>query len=85
MRLYLETMETVYSNTTKIVVDTKGTGNMLYLPLDKIMSANADSKPTRSANTVQAPQQPAKSNNRYQYPDTNSSNVRPDRFNTGRN
>lgn len=84
-RLYLETMETVYSKTTKIVVDTKGTGNMLYLPLDKIMSANAESKPTRSVNSVPAPQQPAQSNNSYQYPDTNSSNVRPDRFSTGRN
>ena len=84
-RLYLETMEAVYSNTTKVVVDTEGTGNMLYLPLDKIMSANAaETKPTRSVNSVPAPQQPAKSNNRYQYPDTNS-NVRPDRFNTGRN
>lgn len=85
-RLYLETMEQVYSNTTKVVVDTEGTGNMLYLPLDKIMSANAtDTKPARSENAVSAPQQPAKSNNRYQYPDTNSSNVRPDRYNTGRN
>jgi membrane protease subunit HflK len=36
-RIYLETMEQVYASTSKIIVDTKGSGNMMYLPLDKIM------------------------------------------------
>jgi membrane protease subunit HflK len=27
----------VYANTSKILVDTQGTGNMMYLPLDKIL------------------------------------------------
>ncbi|XOV80216.1 MAG: FtsH protease activity modulator HflK [Aestuariibacter sp.] len=36
-RIYLDTIEQVYSNTTKVMVDTKGSGNMMYLPLDKIM------------------------------------------------
>ncbi len=36
-RLYLETMEAVLGNAGKIIVDTKGTGNMLYLPLDKLL------------------------------------------------
>lgn len=36
-RLYLETLESVYSNTTKVMIDTDGSGNMIYLPLDKIM------------------------------------------------
>ena len=36
-RLYLDMMQTVLSNTTKIVVDSKSGGNMLFLPLDKIM------------------------------------------------
>ncbi len=35
-RLYLDTMQTVLSQTTKIVLDGKA-GNMLYLPLDKII------------------------------------------------
>lgn len=35
-RLYYETMEEVLGNTNKVLVDTKGTGNMLYLPLDKL-------------------------------------------------
>lgn len=37
-RLYIETMEHVFSNTTKILVDQKAGNNMIYLPLDKIMS-----------------------------------------------
>ena len=36
-RIYLETMEQVYSNTTKVMIDSEGGGNMMYLPLDKIM------------------------------------------------
>ncbi|MFT2089635.1 FtsH protease activity modulator HflK [Paraglaciecola sp. 2405UD69-4] len=36
-RIYLETLEEVYSNTSKILIDTEGTGNMMYLPLDKIL------------------------------------------------
>ncbi|MDR0233926.1 MAG: FtsH protease activity modulator HflK [Zoogloeaceae bacterium] len=40
-RLYLETMQQVYANTSKVVVDTKGQGNLLYLPLDKLMQAGA--------------------------------------------
>jgi len=36
-RLYLTTMEKVYSNTSKVMVDVEGGNNMMYLPLDKIM------------------------------------------------
>ena len=36
-RIYLETMEQVFSNTTKVMIDNQGGGNMMYLPLDKIM------------------------------------------------
>jgi modulator of FtsH protease HflK len=36
-RLYLETVESVLSKSKKIVLDTKGTGNMLYLPVDKLL------------------------------------------------
>jgi membrane protease subunit HflK len=40
-RLYFETMEQVFGNTNKVLVDTKGTGNMLYLPLDKLTERRA--------------------------------------------
>ena len=36
-RLYLETVEQIYANATKVLVDTKGNGNMIYLPLDKLI------------------------------------------------
>jgi len=36
-RIYIETLEQVLSSTSKIIVDTKGSGNLLYLPLDKLM------------------------------------------------
>jgi modulator of FtsH protease HflK len=40
-RLYLETMQQVYANTSKVMIDAKGQGNLLYLPLDKLMAASA--------------------------------------------
>jgi membrane protease subunit HflK len=36
-RLYIDTMQQIYSNVTKVMVETKAGGNMLFLPLDKIM------------------------------------------------
>ena len=38
-RMYLETMQQIYASTSKVMVDTKGQGNLLYLPLDKLMQA----------------------------------------------
>jgi membrane protease subunit HflK len=48
-RIYLETMEQVFSSTTKIIVDTEGSGNMLYLPLDKIMDRTGSRTPAQRA------------------------------------
>ena len=36
-RMYLETMQQIYSNATKVIVDSRQGSNMLYLPLDKLM------------------------------------------------
>ena len=36
-RIYIETMQQILSSTSKVIVDTKGSGNLLYLPLDKLM------------------------------------------------
>jgi membrane protease subunit HflK len=40
-RMYLETMQQVYANTSKVMIDAKGGGNLLYLPLDKLMQGAA--------------------------------------------
>ncbi len=39
-RLYLETIEQVMSNTSKVMIDTNSSNNMIYLPLDQIMKKN---------------------------------------------
>jgi membrane protease subunit HflK len=40
-RMYLDTMQQIFSNTTKIMVDAKGSSNLLYLPLDKLIAQTA--------------------------------------------
>jgi membrane protease subunit HflK len=42
-RMYLDTMQTVMNNTSKVVVDQKGGNNLLYLPLDKLQQAAGQS------------------------------------------
>jgi membrane protease subunit HflK len=37
-RLYLDMMESVLNNSSKVMVDVSGSNNLLYLPLDKLMS-----------------------------------------------
>jgi membrane protease subunit HflK len=51
-RLYLETMQQIYANTSKVLVDTKGSGNLLYLPLDKLMQSTANSVVTPASEVV---------------------------------
>ena len=48
-RLYVDAMQQVYSNVTKVMVDSKQGSNLLYLPLDKIMQMNG---PSTDATTV---------------------------------
>lgn len=40
-RMYIDTMQQVFSNTTKVMLDARGSGNLLYLPLDKIIQSTA--------------------------------------------
>ncbi len=48
-RLYLDTMEKVYSNTSKVLIDSKqGGNNLLYLPLDKLMSQTGNNNVTNN-------------------------------------
>ncbi len=55
-RLYLDAMQQIMTNTTKIVVE-KGGNNLLYLPLDKIMQASGTPESASSASAP--PAQPA--------------------------
>jgi membrane protease subunit HflK len=52
-RMYLDTVQQVLSHTSKILLDTKGSGNLLYLPLDKIMQMSAGALPETSTSSKQ--------------------------------
>jgi len=49
-RLYLESVESVLGNTTKVMIDLEGGNNLLYLPLDKILE---DKRNDESNNSIQ--------------------------------
>jgi membrane protease subunit HflK len=54
-RMYLDAMQHIYGNVTKVLVDSKQGSNLLYLPLDKIMQmsgAVGDPGATASPATV---------------------------------
>ena len=36
-RLYIEAIETVYGNSNKVLLDSEASGNLMYLPLDKLI------------------------------------------------
>src|SRR5690606_6652728 len=54
-RMYLETMQQIFSNTSKVFIDSQTSGNLLYLPLDRLIQQG---DPSRSAPPNAAPQQP---------------------------
>lgn len=55
-RLYLESMESVMSETNSVMVDVKGGNNMLYLPLDKMIQQKQALIPV--INQIDEPSQP---------------------------
>ncbi len=48
-RLYIETMQSVYSNVSKVMVDSRSGSNLLYLPLDKLMQQAGAATPAAAA------------------------------------
>ena len=52
-RLYLETMQDVYSNTSKVLVSSeKGGNNLIYLPLDKMVNSSHGNAPVVSGSVT---------------------------------
>jgi membrane protease subunit HflK len=41
-RLYIEAVEEVYGNSNKVILDSEGSGNLLYLPLDRLLQERRD-------------------------------------------
>ncbi|MEO6919789.1 MAG: FtsH protease activity modulator HflK [Collimonas sp.] len=48
-RMYLDTMQQIFANTTKVMVDAKSGSNLLYLPLDKLISQSVSSATASAA------------------------------------
>jgi membrane protease subunit HflK len=49
-RMYIEVMQQIFSNTTKLMVDSRSSNNLMYLPLDKLISQSAaDAAASRSS------------------------------------
>jgi len=56
-RIYIETMQQILSSTNKIMMDYRGAGNLLYLPLDKIMQQGGPA-PLTESQAAQRPSEP---------------------------
>ncbi len=78
-RMYLETMQEIFSNTTKLMVDAKKGSQLLYLPLDKLISqTGGDASSGNSASQASSGSSSTSGN------DNDSSRVREDRSRGGR-
>lgn len=42
-RLYIDAMEDVYGNSSKVLLDAEGSGNLVYLPLDRLLEQRSSS------------------------------------------
>ncbi|WP_414654400.1 FtsH protease activity modulator HflK [Ideonella sp.] len=54
-RLYIDTMREVYSNVSKVMVETRNGSNLLYLPLDKLMQQSGSTAPAAAATPTPTP------------------------------
>ncbi|MEM7282739.1 MAG: protease modulator HflK, partial [Pseudomonadota bacterium] len=53
-RLYLETMEEVYGDTNKVLIDADGSGSLMYLPIDKLIQQQQQQPRSSSTFGVQS-------------------------------
>jgi modulator of FtsH protease HflK len=58
-RMYIDTMQQIYSSVTKVMVDSKQGSNLLYLPLDKIIQMTAQVSQDVTAVPATLPSAPA--------------------------
>ena len=63
-RLYLDTMEAVMANSTKVMVDVEGGNNLLYLPLDKLINQTQNNSNSGYSTSVVPNTQSTNDNNR---------------------
>ena len=59
-RMYIDTMKEIYTNVSKVLVDTTKSNSLLYLPLDKIISqVSSEAQQAAQAQTSELPSIPA--------------------------
>jgi membrane protease subunit HflK len=54
-RLYLETMEYVLANTSKVIMQVKEGNNLMYIPLDRLMETRTGYMPSTDESANYAP------------------------------
>lgn len=54
-RLYIDTMQQIYSNVSKVLVDSRSNSNLLYLPLDKLIQQSSSAPATAPASALIEP------------------------------
>jgi membrane protease subunit HflK len=57
-RLYIDAMQQIYSNVSKVMVDSRNNSNLLYLPLDKLVQQSAAATTPGSAGTASPSSEP---------------------------
>ncbi len=58
-RMYIDTMQQIYSNVSKVMVDSRNNSNLLYLPLDKLLQQSAAGTAPAAAAVPAEPVAPA--------------------------
>jgi modulator of FtsH protease HflK len=60
-RMYLDTMQQIYGNVTKVLVESRQGSSLLYLPLDKILQMSGTDSANTPTTTVPTPTPPLSS------------------------
>ena len=70
-RMYISTIEEVYANASKVMIDTTGGNNMIYLPVDKLIEQSSSSSSAVNRSNTYTPPATTNSTNSS----TNASNI----------
>ncbi|MEQ1800289.1 MAG: FtsH protease activity modulator HflK [Gammaproteobacteria bacterium] len=54
-RLYLDAMEDIYANSNKVLIDSRGGNNVIYLPVDKLLEKRGQPAAAPTGQAVRAP------------------------------
>ena len=53
-RMYIDTLESVMSQSSKVMIDVEGGNNMMYLPLDRMVQRSSEQGPDSQVNSAPA-------------------------------